>query len=78
MIKLFFRTFYPPLSHYLLLNNTRKILATNVQSTSSLERTTTDDLTCINNKMTLFIITKERIIYIFITMNEFIKNNIII
>ena len=24
MIKLFFRTLYPPLSHYLLLNNTQK------------------------------------------------------
>ena len=62
MIKLFFRTLYPPLSHYLLLNNTRKILAINVQSSSSLERTTTDDLTCVSNKMTYlysFIITKK-------------------
>ena len=78
MIKLFFRTLYPPLSHYLLFNNTRKTLVINVQSTSSLESTTTDDLTCISNKLDLFIITKEKIIYIFITMNEFIKNNIII
>ena len=69
MIKLFFRSLYPPLSHYLLLNNTRKTLVINVQSTSSLERTTTDDLTCISNKMALFIITKEKIIFIFITMN---------
>ena len=48
MIKLFFRTLYPPLSHYLLLNNTRKTLDFVV--------------TCISNKMTLlysFIITKE-------------------
>ena len=78
MIKLFFRTLYPPLSHYLLLNNTRKTLVINAQSTSSLERTTTDNLTCISNKMILFIITKEKIIFIFISMNEFIKNNIII
>ena len=62
MIKLFFRTLYPPFSLYLLLNNTRKTLAIDVQSTSSLERTTTDDLTCIGNKMTYlysFIITKK-------------------
>ena len=78
MIKLFFRTLYRPLSHYLLLNTTRKTLVINVQSTSFLERTTTDDLTCISNKLDLFIITKEKIIFIFITMNEFIKNNIII
>ena len=78
MIKFFFRTLYPPLSHYLLLNNTRKTLVINVRSTSSLERTTTDDLTCISNKLDLFIITKEKVIFIFITMNEFIKNNIII
>ena len=59
MIKLFFRKLYPPLSHYMLLNNTRKTLVINVQSTSSLERTTTDDLTCISNKMTLFILIKK-------------------
>ena len=62
MIKLFFRTLYLPLSHYLLLDNTRKTLVINVQSTSSLERSTTDDLTCISNKMTYlysFIITKK-------------------
>ena len=53
MIKLFFRTLYRPLSHYLLLNNTQKTLVINVQSTSSLERTTTDDLTCISNKLDL-------------------------
>ena len=52
MVKLFFRTLYPPLSHYLLLNKTRKTLVINVQSTSSLERKTTDDLMCISNKMT--------------------------
>ena len=51
MIKLVFRTLYPPLSHYLLLNNTRKTVVINVQSTSSLDHTTTDDLSCISNKM---------------------------
>ena len=35
---------YPRLSHYLLLNNTRKTLVNNVQSTSSLEGRITDDL----------------------------------
>ena len=45
MIKLFFRTLYPPLSHYLLRNNTRKTLVINMQSSSSLERMATDDLT---------------------------------
>ena len=62
MIKLFFRTLYPPLSHYLLLNNTRKTLVINVQNTSSLESMTTDDLTCISNNMTYlysFIITRK-------------------
>ena len=62
MIKLFFRALYPSLSHYLLPNNTRKTVVINVQSTSSLERMTTDDLTCISNKMTYlysFIITKK-------------------
>ena len=51
-----FRTLYPPLSHYLLLNNTQKTLVIKVQSTSSLERMTTDDLTCISNKLDLFIL----------------------
>ena len=37
-----------------------------------------DDLTCISNKKTLFINSKDSTIFIFITMNEFIKNNIII
>ena len=62
MTKLFFRTLYPPLSHYLLLNNTRKTLVINMQSTSSLERATTEDLACIGNKMTClysFIITEK-------------------
>ena len=62
MIKLFFRTLYPPLSYYLLLNNTQKTLVIkNVQNTSFLECTATNDLTCISNKMTYlysFIITK--------------------
>ena len=53
MINLFFRTLYPPLSRYLLLNNTQKTLVINLQSTSSLERTTTDNLTCISNKLDL-------------------------
>ena len=78
MIKLFVTTLHPPLSHYLLLNNTRKTLVINVQSTSSLERKTTDDLTCISNKMTLFINSKDSTIFIFMTMNKLIKNNIII
>ena len=62
MIKLFLRTLYPPLSHDLLLNNTRKTLVINVQSTSSLERATTNYLTCISSKMNYlysFIITKK-------------------
>ena len=62
MIKLIFQNTLPTLSHYLLLNNTRKTLVINVQSTSSLEHTATDDLTCISNKMTYlysFIITKK-------------------
>ena len=37
-----------------------------------------DDLTCISNKMALLINSKYSTIFIFITMNEFIKNNIII
>ena len=64
MIKLFFRTLYPPLPHYLLLNKTRKTLVINV--------------TCISNKITLFINSKESTIFIFITMNKFINKNIII
>ena len=64
MIKLFFRTLYSPLFHYLLLSNTRKTLDFAV--------------TCISYKMTLFVNSKKSTIFIFITMNEFIKNNIII
>ena len=51
MIKVFFRTLYPPLSHYLSLNNTRKTLVINVQSTSSLEGTTTDDLCALHSTL---------------------------
>ena len=51
MIKLFFKTLYPPLSHYLLLNNTRKTLVINVQSTSFLECTTTDDLRALHSTL---------------------------
>ena len=46
MIKLFCRKLYPPLSHYLLLNNTQETLVIKE----------TDDLTCISNKLDLFIL----------------------
>ena len=49
-----------------------------MQITSSLERRTTDDLACVSNKLDLFINSKYSTIFIFITMNEFLKNNIII
>ena len=61
MIKLFSRTLYAPLSHYFLLNNTRKtlVIKDNGRSTCfALDFV----VTCISNKMTYlyyFIITKK-------------------